>query len=334
MAMEIRLPALGENIDSATVTKVLVKIGQSITKDQPILELDTEKASVDVPAPQSGTVKEIRVKEGDTLNVGQVVLTLEESGAGAAPSPPSPSPGGKKAQPAKPPAAKAEPEQSLTIESKQPSTPPPAPSPPSPPPQPAQPAQPAPQVPEPSAEGEALEKVQDASSQEGVPAAPSLRRMARELGIDIHAVAGTGPNGWITKEDVRNYARSIILNATVTDGGRRTSVLPDFSRWGAVERKAMSSIRRAIADHLHDAWSSIPHVTLFVSADITELEKFREATVAKAQSGQPKMTVTAIAVKVVSAALKVFPQFNSSLDPDREEVIYKKYCHIGVAVDT
>ena len=133
MAMEIRLPALGENIDSATVTKVLVKIGQSITKDQPILELDTEKASVDVPAPQSGTVKEIRVKEGDTLNVGQVVLTLEESGAGAAPSPPSPSPAGKKTQQGKPPAAKAEPEQSLTIESKkQPSTPPPAPPPPAP----------------------------------------------------------------------------------------------------------------------------------------------------------------------------------------------------------
>ncbi|HET9941691.1 MAG TPA: 2-oxo acid dehydrogenase subunit E2, partial [Terriglobia bacterium] len=184
------------------------------------------------------------------------------------------------------------------------------------------------------AEEQTVEPAPDTALEKGVPAAPSLRRMARELGIDIHAVAGTGPNGWITKEDVRNYARSIILNATVTETGRRSTTLPDFSRWGAVERKPMSTIRRTIADHLHDAWTSIPHVTLFASADITELEKFRETTVAKAQSGQPKLTVTAIAAKVVSAALKVFPQFNSSLDSEREEVVHKKYWHIGVAVDT
>jgi pyruvate dehydrogenase E2 component (dihydrolipoamide acetyltransferase) len=180
---------------------------------------------------------------------------------------------------------------------------------------------------------ESLEKLRE-PVEEGVPAAPSLRRMARELGVDIHAVAGTGPNGWITKEDVRNYARSIILNATATEVARKTPALPDFSRWGSVERKAMSSIRRAIAEHLQDAWVSIPHVTQFDSADITDLEKFRESAVAKQQSGQPKLTVTAIAMKVVSAALRVFPQFNVSLDPEREEIVYKKYCHIGIAVDT
>jgi len=310
--MEIRLPALGENIDSATVTKVLVKVGDTIEKDQPIVELDTEKASVDVPSSAAGTIKEIRVKEGDTINVGQVVLTIEDAGEPAAATEPEKKPA--------PPPSKVEAERNVPVQQKQEAAPPPSP-----------PAK-ADEEKEPAREG-VLEKLRE-PSEEGVPAAPSLRRMARELGVDIHAVAGTGPNGWITKEDVRNYARSIILNATAMGMTHKTSALPDFSRWGNVERKAMSTIRRAIAEHLQDAWISIPHVTQFDSADITDLEKFRESAVAKQQSGQPKMTVTAIAMKVVSAALRVFPQFNVSLDPDRDEVIYKKYCHIGVAVDT
>jgi len=322
MAMEIRLPALGENIDSATVTKVLVKVGDTIKKDQPIMELDTEKASVDVPSSAAGTIKEIRVKEGDTINVGQVVLTLEESAEGAVTAPEKKSP---------PPPAKVKPEKGEPGQQKEEVAP-------QPPPVEAKDVEAKEEKKdeeskEQPAKQEFLETLRE-PTEEGVPAAPSLRRMARELGVDIHAVAGTGPNGWITKEDVRNYARSIILNATATGLTRKTSALPDFSRWGNVERKAMSNIRRAIAEHLQDAWLSIPHVTHFDSADITELEKFREGVVARAQSGQPKLTVTAIAMKVVAAALGVFPQFNVSLDPDREEVVYKKYCHIGVAVDT
>jgi pyruvate dehydrogenase E2 component (dihydrolipoamide acetyltransferase) len=327
MATEIRLPALGENIDTATVTRILVKVGQAIKKDEPILELDTEKASVDVPAPSAGTVKEIRVKEGDVLKVGQVVLTLANGTEAVAP----PSAREKKAEktpPPTPPAApaptpSAEPEQSLTIESKQES---------------AAALPPAVQVAErpaeeESAEEESVEKVSDGTAK-GVAAGPSLRRMARELGVDIGTVVGTGPNGWITKDDVRNHARSIILNATVSEPGYKPSPLPDFSRWGAVERKAISNIRRTIAEHLHASWTSIPHVTIFASADITELEKFREGVAGKAQSGQPKLTVTAIAMKVVSAALRVFPQFNASLDFEKGELVYKKYFHIGVAVDT
>jgi pyruvate dehydrogenase E2 component (dihydrolipoamide acetyltransferase) len=327
MATEILLPALGENIDSATVTRILVKVGQAINKDEPILELDTEKASVDVPAPSAGTVKEIRVKEGDVLKVGQVVLVLSDLAEAAAPPPAREKKAQKTPAPAAPPppepTSSAEPEQGLTIESKKESAaaPPPA----------VQVAEPP--APEPPAEEEHVETASDGTAK-GVPAAPSLRRMARELGIDIGAVMGTGPNGWITKEDVRNHARSIILNATVSGLGHKPSPLPDFSRWGAVERKPMSNIRRTIAEHLQASWTSIPHVTIFASADITELEKFREDGAGKAQSGQPKLTVTAIAVKVVSAALRVFPQFNASLDPEKEEVVYKKYFHIGVAVDT
>jgi pyruvate dehydrogenase E2 component (dihydrolipoamide acetyltransferase) len=156
--------------------------------------------------------------------------------------------------------------------------------------------------------------------------------MARELGIDIHGVAGTGPDGRITKEDVQNHARSIIVSASTQQGGGPSSVLPDFSRWGEIERQPLSSVRRAIAEHLHQAWSSIPHVTQFDSTDITELEVFRKA--ATDDKSQSKVTITAIAMKVVSEALKIFPRFNASIDASRAEIISKKYHHIGIAVDT
>jgi pyruvate dehydrogenase E2 component (dihydrolipoamide acetyltransferase) len=316
MAIEIKLPELGESIDSATVTRVLVKVGDTVKAEQPILEVDTDKASVDVPASSSGSVKEIRVKEGDVINVGQVVLTLEEA-AGAATPPPA-------AQAPEPSPAKTEPVKSPTVEKKpaQPEvkkeapqqaasssrTPPPPVSPP--PPQ----AQPSPE--------QALDEVD---------AAPSLRRMARELGIDIHAVAGSGAEGRITEEDIRNYARSIILNASGVESVAKVSRIPDFSRWGAVETKAMSGVRRAIAERMYNSWSSIPHVTQFDTADITELEAERKSL--EKQAGG-KLTVTAIALKVAAAALKVFPQFNVSVDPLKGEIISKKYIHIGVAVDT
>ena len=188
MTMEITLPALGENIDSATVTKVFVKVGDTIQKDQPIMELDTEKASVDVPASSSGTVKEIRVKEGDVLNVGQVVLILEESGKSAGSTSP-----------------KAEPEQSVRCQAqanqkrnRKGETKPKKET--------ATPISPQVEPIDDPIQTQPLETLPE-PAQRGVPAAPKLRRMARELGIDIHAVAGTGPDGRITEEDVRNYAQ-------------------------------------------------------------------------------------------------------------------------------
>jgi pyruvate dehydrogenase E2 component (dihydrolipoyllysine-residue acetyltransferase) len=311
MPIEIKLPALGENIDSATVTKIMVKVGDTIKKDQPIAELDTEKASVDVPASASGTVKEIRVKEGDVVGIGQIVLILEESGGdGQQPAkkteaePPKPEP-----QKTEPP--KSEPPQSASTEKNEAATAPSA--------TPSKPPEILRTLPEPAPKG--------------VPAAPSIRRMARQLGIDIHAVSGTGPDGRISEEDVRNYARSIILNASGPNVADETP-LPDFSRWGEVERKPMSSIRRATAEHVSEAWSSIPHVTQFDTADITELEEMRGALAKSTESTGSKLTITAILLKVASAALEVFPQFNVSLDLLSGEIISKRYYHIGVAVDT
>jgi pyruvate dehydrogenase E2 component (dihydrolipoamide acetyltransferase) len=158
--------------------------------------------------------------------------------------------------------------------------------------------------------------------------------MARELGIDIHAVKGTGTDGRITKEDIQNHARSIILNSTAAGTSAGSRALPDFSRWGDIERKAMSGIRREIAEHVHDAWISIPHVTQFDSADVTQLEATRQELAKKVEEVGGKLTITAIMLKVVAAALKVFPQFNVSVDIASGEIVSKKYYHIGVAVDT
>jgi pyruvate dehydrogenase E2 component (dihydrolipoyllysine-residue acetyltransferase) len=166
------------------------------------------------------------------------------------------------------------------------------------------------------------------------PATPSIRRLAREIGVDINAVPGSGPGGRIRLEDVKGYARQRL---TDTRGDVLQPVameLPDFTKWGEVERQAMSGIRRKTAEHMAQAWATIPHVTQFARADITELEQLRQRYAAKAETAGGKLTITAIVVKVVVAALKRFPQFNASVDVAHEEVVYKKFYHIGVAVDT
>lgn len=304
MAIEIKLPVLGENVESATVVKIFVKAGDKITKDQAIMELETEKATMDLPSSAAGTVKEIAVKEGDTIKVGQTVLTLEDAGEKTEAKPTAP--------PQKEPEKKAE-EKPAEKPAEEPKEPKPEEKKPEEAPQPTEQAPP---------------------PREDSAATPKLRRMARELGLDIHTVKGTGDGGRITEEDVRNHARSIILNASGKEISSGPSPLPDFSHWGDTERRAMSAIRRKTAEHVQEAWNSIPHVTQFGSADITELEKTREAFAKRAEAAGGKLTVTAITLKVVAAALKVFPQFNASIDPGLQEVILKKYCNIGIAVDT
>jgi pyruvate dehydrogenase E2 component (dihydrolipoamide acetyltransferase) len=363
MANEIKLPALGENVDSGVVVNILVAEGDDVAEGQPMIELETEKATVEVPASASGRVKEISVKEGETIKVGQVILILEE-GAGAA-----------KAEERKPkPAAKPEeekrgkpatkPEQEMRETAEAPEEEVKAVAAPSRAPKAETRAKPRAEEPKrESPKKEAAPRREEKAEKEEPPrgevaeprpapasekaprpeeareliaAAPSVRRLARELGIDINEVVGSEPGGRISEEDVRNYARSIILNVTRLRPAAvgMAAPLPDFSKWGEIERKPMSGIRRKTSAALSEAWQTIPHVTHFDQADITDLEELRQRFAKKAEEAGGKLTITAIALKVVASALKVFPQFNASVDAASQEIIYKKYCNIGVAVDT
>ncbi|MGH9360135.1 MAG: 2-oxo acid dehydrogenase subunit E2 [Terriglobia bacterium] len=300
MATEFRLPELGENIESGDLIKVLISTGDTVAQDQPVIELETDKATIEVPSPISGTVKEIFVKNGDKLKVGQLIFTVDggeaakRNGSGETKTVESPA--------TPPPPAQAPPRQAAPTEARAPQA---APTPPMPAPQ-------------------------EADSIGPAPAAPSVRRIAREAGVDINHVAGTGPGGRITVEDVRRYA----VGGEPRTGGALAAPLPDFGRWGAVDRQPMTQIRRKTAEHMAQAWANVPQVTQHELADITQLEAVRKQYAGRAEKAGGKLTVTAIIVKVIASAIKVFPQFAASLDMGRSEIIFKKYVNIGVAVDT
>ena len=185
-----------------------------------------------------------------------------------------------------------------------------------------------------------LGKVAGTEHRQPIPAAPHVRRFAREVGVDIYEVKGTGPGGRISEDDVKAYAKALLsAAATAAQAPPRAGhfaqpQLPDFAKWGKIERVSMRGVRRKTAEHLAEAWNTIPHVTQHDRADITELEQLRARFAPKAEEAGGKMTVTAIALKVCAAALKVFPQFNASIDIEKEEIVYKQYINIGVAADT
>ncbi len=322
MIREVRLPELGENIESGDVVKVHVQPGDAVEKDQVIMEIETDKATIEVPSPFAGRVKEVLVKEGDKAEIHQLLMTVETTEAAETAAAPAPAPAAE--APATPPAAQtpesAQPPQDMP----QPATAEPAPAPVvEPAPTPAAPV------------GDFLPPV----SKKLVPASPAVRRFAREIGIDISKVPGTGPGGRITIEDVKRYSRDLRRREAETKAVPVGAVfqpgpMPDFTKWGAVRKEPMSSVRRATAQRMATAWNTIPHVTQFDKADITELEKLRKQFAPKAEAMGAKLTITAILLKVVAAALKVFPKFNASIDTTKNEIIFKDYYHIGVAVDT
>jgi pyruvate dehydrogenase E2 component (dihydrolipoamide acetyltransferase) len=184
-----------------------------------------------------------------------------------------------------------------------------------------------------------LGKVAGTEHRQPVPAAPHVRRLAREIGVDIYEVKGSGPGGRVSEDDVKAHGKALVLSAATAAqapqaGHFRQPHLPDFQKWGKIERVSMRGVRRKTAEHLAEAWNTIPHVTQHDRADITELEQLRARFAPKAEEAGGKMTVTAIALKVCAAALKVFPQFNASIDIEKEEIVYKQYINIGVAADT
>jgi len=289
---DLTLPALGENIAKGTVTKILVKVGDSLKKGQNILEIETDKAVLEVPSTTEGLVKEILIKTGAVVLVGQAIFKIEGGVSAAAITAP--------VEKVTTPSAKTV--SSVEIASSQQ-----------------------------NASRKDTPITTSIPVRKDIPAAPSVRLLARELGIDIGQVPGSGPNGRISSEDVKAYCKA--LNTSRPAGGGVVAAshpLPNFSKWGSVRREPMNNVRKKTAEHLSYAWNTIPHVTQFDKVDITELEKLR-----KSISGtSKKISVTPFIIKVIAAAMKKFPQFNSSVDIATQEIIYKDYVNIGVAVDT
>jgi pyruvate dehydrogenase E2 component (dihydrolipoamide acetyltransferase) len=313
MPTEFKIPELGENVEKGDVVRVLVNVGDLVKVDQSVLELETDKATIEVPSSIAGKVAEIKVKTGDKVKVGQVVLVFDGAASKAAEptqaaDPAKPAEAPKAAEPPKPAEApKPKPAPVVDITSARPA-----------------PAASRPEVPAAAASAAAVELAAP------VPAAPSVRRYARELGVDIASVPGTGPGGRIGQDDVKDHVKATLSGAVPSVGAVE---LPDFSKWGEVEVRPMSNIRRKTAEHLSIAWRA-PHVTQHDKADVTSLEDFRKAYGARVEKAGGKLTVTAILIKIVAAAIAKYPQFASSVDMARNQIVFKKYCHIGVAVDT
>ena len=363
MPTDFTLPELGENVTAGDVVRVLVSPGDAVVKDQPVLELETDKATIEVPSSVAGTVKDVRVKQGERIKVGQVVLTVEDADADGAGQAPKEAAGtqGKEAKPSQDGGAKPQPQpegapEEGGLSQKAPgqaaagsggSSEPPAVDHDD-----GRAEQPAAQQADTDGEskprrGEVVDisrgaratpvaaaPAPESTEPQGpaAPAAPSVRRLARELGVDIRSVTGTGTGGRLSADDVQAFVRGALAGGG--GSGASAAPLPDFSKWGEVERKPMSNIRRKTAEHLSRAWNQIPHVTQHDKADITALEELRKKYAPQAEKAGGKLTMTAIALKIAATALQRFPQFNASADMARNEIVYRKSIHVGVAVDT
>lgn len=318
MPTEFRLPQLGEQVERGVVLSMLVSAGDRVDRDEVVMELETDKATTEVPSPRAGVIEEIRVGEGDEIHSGDVIFTIEAEDEQEA----------EKSEEKE--ASRAEPEERSGEAEEQE---------------------------EKSKEKEAsraesegrggdeerparrMERSEERPGRrparlgEPVAASPSVRRFARELGVDLREVAGTADGGRVSREDIKSHVRALLEELSERSEDQAPEV-PDFSEFGDVERVAMSAIRRATATNVARSWGQIPHVTQYDNADVTDLEAFRSRYAGEAEQQGGKLTVTAILVKVAALALKRFPAFNSSVDPQRGELIEKKYVHIGVAVDT
>jgi len=330
MAIEFKLPEVSEGVTSADVAEIHVAEGDVIEAGQIVLEVETEKAVADIPCPHAGRVAKIHVARGDSVLVGAPLLTIEPAEAGAK----APAAAPKPAEPAKTapdpaPAAVAEPPKTA------------------PAPQPAPPAarsEPASQPAAAAATTTALSAPRTMGPGGGdngsdhrtpAPAGPSTRRLARELGVDLHRVSGSGPGGRITPEDVQAYVRTLTTGSTSDVANLMAAPqLPDFNRFGPIERRPLSKLVRTAAANLTLSWQVVPHVTQHELCDVTDLEEARQNYMRTVGQNGPKITMTAIMVKAVVGALKAFPHFNSTLDGGASELILKQYYHIGVAVDT
>ncbi|MGI9534970.1 MAG: CatA-like O-acetyltransferase [Thermodesulfobacteriota bacterium] len=334
---DITLPEIGEGIEEASIINIFVSPGDAIKKEQSVVEIETDKAALELPSPFDGTISEVLVSVGDTIKIGQLIAKVNGDGAAVKEKPVAKKETKKEEKKEEKSEERVEKEtvevvKEVREEKKE-------------------------EVPEVKEEKIAEEpdnvvpiqsKAQETSApqtttkdenQVSAPASPSTRKLARELGLDINKVPGTEPGGRISSEDVIRFAKQLIINCETTADTHRGTyqpnlpALPDFTKWGEIERKKMNTVRRLTAENLSMAWT-IPHVTQHDKADITELDQLRKENKQKAKDAGGNLTITPILIKIVASALKVFPEFNASVDMENTEIIYKKYVNIGFAVDT
>src|SRR4051794_9114195 len=310
VATEVKIPDIGDFKD-VPIIEVHVKEGDSVNPDDPLVSLESDKATMEVPAPQGGTIEKLLIKIGDKVSEGTPIMLLR-GGDGALTQPPSlveqqePAPTQQTSPVSRPPAQAAAPA--------------PAPS--------AAPA----------AGGPAQGAAQTAASFGQAHASPSVRRLARELDVDLTKVKGTGEKGRITRDDVKSFLRgpAAAPTAAAPTGGMGIPEIPaqDFSKFGPVETKPLPRIKKISGPHLHRAWLNVPHVTHNDEADITEIDAYRKELDAAAKEKGFRVTLLAFLMKASVSALRQFPEFNSSLSPEKDALILKKYYNIGIAVDT
>lgn len=300
----IVIPALGEGVEGGTVVSVLVKVGDTVSEGQPLMEMETGKATVDLPAPCAGTITALTLEEGGEGKVGDQVGSIAQTG-GAKPAKAAAKPAAK---PAAAPAGASAPKPAAA----------------------AKPAAP---------EAPRLQPAAKRPDHAPLPASPSVRKFAREIGVELAQVPGSGPKGRISIADVKAWSKQLHeQRATAPAAAAAAPVkrvpLPDFAAFGEIKREKMSTIRKMTVEHMDNCWSTIPHVTQFDEADVTDLEALRKSFQPKAEKAGAKLTMTAMLIKILGSALKAFPNFNASIDPESQEIIFKKYFNVGCAVDT
>lgn len=335
MAIEVKLPELGDGIESGDILDVLISEGENVEKDQPICEIETDKATVEVPSSHAGRVVKVHISVGEVVPIGSTLITIEAAAEAAAPAP--------AAEPTTPTAAPPAPAKEIPAEpapavvEPQSSTPPPAP----------------PRVDLPAAKSSTTEAPSPAATaadpgQVIAPAGPAIRRLAREVGIDLTRVHGTGPGGRITREDVlavvRQSSQPPASSSEETEAetdqseGSALAKPPTTSstadEWGPIHVERMTKIRKTIARKMHESWESVPRVTNYDDADVTELESIRQASKADYASRGIKLTSMPFLVKAVALALRTNPLINAAIDEVNQQIIFKEYVNLGIAVDT
>lgn len=358
-AVQVKLPAIGDGIESGDILDIFVSVGDMVSEGQDIVEVETDKATVPVPSSASGKVSRILVKPGDTVAIGGAILEIETSGGGSAPAAPAPVKAAAPTPPPAPPVAQAPPAAPAPVVA------PPQPIAPPPPVQAAPVAAPVVQtppvvhaVPQPAATSRDVatpvaaqgvaSRVATASTDEGIiPAGPAIRRLAREVGVDLAQVSGTGDGGRITREDVLTMVRraSQVVRAAAPaatpSGPTVSAAVPGASADptsrddnGPIRVERMSKIRKTIAAQMHASWSTVPRVTNFDDADVTELERLRQSSKDDYAAQGLKLTTMPFLIKAVATALRHHPELNAVIDSENEQIIYKDYVNLGIAVDT